>query len=523
MMSRSFFRTAMLCAAFFLLPFAAHAAGCASAKNLALEGTTISSVEPVTSGKLMPPYGAALADLPAFCRVVGLMRPTSDSVIRFEVWLPSAGWNERLMGVGNGGFAGSIAYGQMASALRLGFAVAGTDTGHEGEAQDAGWAYRHPEKIADFGYRGLHLMTLQAKSVVAAVYGKAAGHAYFDACSDGGREALMEAQRFPEDYDGILAGAPANNWTRLLTSSIDIAQTMYGDPAGYISTMKLPTINHAVLAACDALDGVKDGIVSNPEKCKFNPTTLLCKGEETLGCLTAPQVKTLTKLYAGGVTRDGSPIFPGLMPGSELPGWPAWVTGSGPGGGAGYAANYFRYMVTGDPKWEILNADAGAMLKQAQTVTGHDVDAVDPDLSKFVARGGKLIIYHGWNDPAISPVNSIAYLSSVRQKMGASVDTSVALYMVPGMEHCVGGSGPSNFGQLGLSPARGSGSGMLDVLEGWVEKAVAPGPVLTAKFTGPGKAAVATMTRPLCPYPQTAKYDGKGDPNAPESFACTLN
>ena len=511
--------TTLCTAALLLLPLTAHAAGCLSAKDLALEATTISSAEEVTSGKLTPPYGAPLAELPAFCRVIGVLRPTSDSVIRFEVWLPTGAWNSRLMGIGNGGFAGSIGYGQMASALRLGFAVAGTDTGHQAEAQDAGWAYHHPEKVADFGYRGLHLTTLRAKSIVGAVYARAATHAYFDACSDGGREALMEAQRFPEDYDGILAGAPANNWARMLSASIDLAQTMYADPAGYISSMKLPAINRAALAACDTLDGVKDGIVSNPASCKFDPATLLCKDEETLSCLTAPQVKTLTRLYTGGVTRDGSPIFPGLLPGSELPGWPSWITGSGPGGGAGYANNYFRYMVTSDPKWDVLTADPAAMLQQAQTTTSHDLDATDPDLSKFAARGGKMIMYHGWNDPAISPWNSIAYLKSVHEKMGSQADKAVTLYMVPGMEHCAGGTGPSSFGQLGLPPAR-TGSGILDTLEAWVEHGTTPGPVLTARFTGTGKAAVATTTRPLCPYPQAAKYDGKGDPNLPGSFSC---
>ena len=424
------------------------------------------------------------------------------------------------MGVGNGGFAGTIGYGQMASALRLGFAVAGTDTGHQAEAQDAGWAFHHPEKIADFGYRGLHLMTVRAKQVVAAVYGKAPGYAYFDACSDGGREALMEAQRFPEDYNGILAGAPANNWARMLSASVGLAQTMYGDPAGYISAMKLPAINRAALAACDALDGVKDGIVSDPARCKFNPETLRCNGEETLGCLTAPQLKTLAGLYAGSIGRDGTLIFPGLLPGSELPGWPSWITGSGPGGSAGYPANYFRYMVTSNPKWEILSADQDAMLKQAQAVTSHDLDATDPDLSRFAATGGKMLMYHGWNDPAISPWNSIAYLKSVHEKMGPAAETTVALYMVPGMEHCAGGTGPSSFGQLGLPAARGPGSGMLDALQGWVEKGKTPGPVLAARFTGIGKAAVATITRPLCAYPRVARYDGKGDPNAPESFAC---
>ena len=505
-----------------MLPAVARADGCSAAKTLTLEQTTVSIAEPLTAGKLTTPYGDANGNLPAFCRVAGVLRPTSDSIIHFEVWLPSTGWNGRLLVVGNGGFAGSVNYGQMAASLRLGYATASTDTGHEGGAEDASWAFRHPEKIVDFGYRALHLTTLRAKSILAAVYGHPAQHAYFDSCSNGGREALMEAQRFPDDYDGILAGAPANNWTTMITAGIDVAQTMIGDPAGYIPAMKLPAINRASLAACDAGDGVKDGVVSDPTHCRFDPAVLLCKGEPALDCLTAPQIRTLNKVYAGGATRDGKPLFPGIVPGAEAD-WLYWITGTAAGASASYPVNYFRYMVTNDPAWNILNADPAASLQQARQTTSRDLDAIDPDLSRFAAHGGKLIVYHGWNDPAISPWNSIAYVKSVRDKMGAAVDAAVALYMVPGMEHCVGGPGLNSFGQLGLSPAKGAGSGIRDALEGWVEASKVPGPILAAHFTGTGRAAVATTTRPLCPYPQSAKYDGKGDPNLPESFACRID
>src|SRR6202790_3523268 len=248
------------------------AADCAAMKNLNLENTTFTVAEPVTSGTLtiaddVPP----MHGLPAFCRVTGIMRPTRDSDIRFEVWMPKEGWNGRLLGSGNGGFAGSIYYQQLEGYLKRGFAVAGTDAGHQAEATDASWAYGHPEKVKDFGWRSIHLMTERAKQIITAYYGKPQTKAYFDACSDGGREALMEAQRFPEDYDGILAGAPANAWSTMLAAAIAALQTLVGDPRAYIPDAKLAAIQQASLAACDALDGVKDGIINDPAKCHFDP------------------------------------------------------------------------------------------------------------------------------------------------------------------------------------------------------------------------------------------------------------
>ena len=519
----------------------ALAADCAKLQTLTLPDTTITSAESVAAGAFTAPTGQVTAELPSFCRVAGVLRPTSDSVIRFEVWLPEAKWNGRLLGVGNGGFAGSISYGQMASNLKHGYATSATDAGHQAEAEDASWAYRHPEKIVDFGYRAIHLTALRSKEVVAAFYGKPETKSYFDACSDGGREALMEAQRFPEDYDGILAGAPANNWAHMVAGGFAVSKQMNADPEAYLSSFKLAAINRASLAACDAQDGLKDGVVSDPRNCHFDPAVLLCKGEEDASCLTQPQIDSLKHIYAGGSSKNGEPIFPGLMPGDENPTWHDWVLGNAPGGAGGnnYLQGYFRYMVWQDPTWAPLTADVDASLARAVQTVGGPIDAIDPDLSKLAARGGKLLIYHGWNDPAISPLNSIQYVQAVQKQMGSAASNVVQLYMVPGMEHCAGGPGPNSFGQLGLPAAAGPGTGMLDALERWVEDGKQPGTILAAKSlpakvtaakdtvkrpaasTRTHAAAAPSLTvRPLCPWPQEQQYNGSGNPNAPAGFSC---
>ena len=500
-----------------------HAADCAALKDLALPNTTITLAEHVTSGTLAPPDTAPLNKLPAFCRVAGVLRPTSDSAIHFEVWLPDQDWNGRLLGTGNGGFAGSIYYRQMGGYLMRGFAVSGSDAGHRAEAGDASWAFGHPEKVKDFGWRAVHLTAGIAKQIIQAYYGKPQSKAYFDACSDGGREALMEAQRFPEDYDGILAGAPANYWSHLIGAAVAATQSLTADPRAYISDVKLPAIQKASLAACDALDGVKDGIVGDPSKCRFDPSVLLCKGEESPDCLTQPQIGALKSLYAGAIDHQGATLFPGLTMGDET-GWGIWVVGEGPGASAAalYAQNDFRYIVTGNPKWNALEVDLDDAVRQSTQKTAADLDSNDPDLSRFAARGGKLIIYHGWNDPAISPLNSIAYYQSVQQKMGAEkADSFTRLYMAPGVEHCTGGPGPGGFGQLGIPTAKGAKFGLFDALEDWVEKDAAPQDIFATRYaSGEAGGMKPAMTRPLCAYPQVAKYNGSGDPNDAASFAC---
>jgi hypothetical protein len=503
-------------------PAAFAASDCTSLKNMTFPDATLTAAEAVTAGSLELQGLEPLTSLPAFCRVRVTLHPTTDSTIRFEAWLPQESWNGRLLNVGNGGFAGSISYGQMANNLRRGYATAGSDAGHQADAEDASWAYQHPEKIADFGYRAVHLTALLSKAVVTAYYAKTQEKSYFDACSDGGREALMEAQRFPDDYDGILAGAPANNWAHMLVNGLALTQANSRDPAAYISSLKLPAITQAALNACDGLDGLKDGVISDPERCRFDPAVLQCKKAEDSSCLTPPQIHALRMIYSGAKDSKGVTIFPGLMPGDENPSWHDWVLGNAPAGASGtnYLSGYFRYMVLNDPTWNPLTADVDTSLQTAIDRSGKDVDAIDPDLSRFAAHGGKLIMYHGWNDPAIAPLNSVQYLAEVKRTMGSvKADAVVRLYMVPGMEHCVGGPGPNIFGQLGLAGAEGEGTGAMDLLQIWVERGKAPGPILAVKASGTHEAP-ARIVRPVCPYPQETWYDGKGDPKMPESFAC---
>ncbi len=499
------------------------AADCSALKNLKLQNTEITVADPVTSGALEIPGEAPLRGLPAFCRVAGILRPTSDSEIRFEVWMPAQDWNVRYLGVGNGGFAGSIGYQQIATYLKRGFAVAGSDAGHQADSTDASWAYGHPEKVKDFGWRAVHLTAVRARQIITAYYGKPEQKAYFEACSDGGREALMEAQRFPEDYDGILAGAPANEWSTMLATGVAGLQNLIGDPTRYISDKKLPAIQKAALNACDALDGVKDGVIANPSQCHFDPEVLLCKAGNQLDCLTQPQIDALRKLYEGNKDSQGKLIFPGYTMGDETA-WKTWIVGTDPVGSLSseFVQNDLRYIVTGDPKWNVLTADIDTTLRESREKSAADLDSTNPDLSKFAARGGKLILYHGWNDPAISPWNTIAYYNAVKRTMGEEKANSFTrLYMIPGMEHCYGGPGASAFGQYGMGTAKGPANGLFDSLENWVEKGLPADDVAATKFApGPDGAMKVVMTRPLCAYPAVAKYKGAGDTTDAANFTC---
>jgi Tannase and feruloyl esterase len=504
-------------------PLLLSAADCNSLKSLHLENTTINLAESVDSGSIAIPGTAPITGLPAICRVAGVLHPSSDSTIRFELWLPAQDWNGRFLGVGNGGFAGTIYYSQLAAYVKRGFAAAGSDAGHQAEATDASWAYGHPEKIKDFGWRAVHLTRLRSAEIIAAFYGKRENKAYFDSCSDGGREALMEAQRFPEDYDGILAGAPANEWSTMVASGVSGLQVRQLNPHAYFSDFKLPAIQRAALDACDALDGVKDGIINDPSKCHFDPQVLLCKSGDELDCLTPPQIESLKSIYSGSKDAHGKTVFPGFTPGDEA-GWAEWVIGKDPTGASAfrYVENYFRYMITGDPKWSAATADFATSLRQSREKGAPDLDATSADLGKFASHGGKLILYHGWNDQAISPWNTINYYESVEQKMGADKAGSfLRLYMAPGVEHCAGGPGPSFFGQFGLETAKGPKYGLFDSLVDWVEKGAPDEGVTATKFGDDEKGTPkVVMTRPLCAYPKVAKYSGTGDSNDASSFTC---
>jgi len=505
---------------------------CQKLSALKIADTTIASAQGFAAGAFVgtpaPFSGADLTalykTLPPFCHVVAVAKPTADSDIKIEIWLPSSGWNGKLQGIGNGGFAGLIDEMQLGVALKHGYAATATDTGHTGSPIDAAWALGHPEKVIDFGNRGVHEMTRVAKAVVKAYYAKAPRRSFFAGCSDGGREALMEAQRYPEDYDGILAGAPANNWTPLLTTAAYDTQALTMDAASFIPPAKIATIADAVNKACDGLDGVRDGILNDPRQCQFDPATIQCKGEDSDKCLTAAQVVTLKKLYAGTPDSSGQVVFPGYLPGAEegQGGWGLWITGPAPGKSlmAAFANGFFSAFVYEKSDWDLKTFGVDAGLKAATEKTAQALNATDLDLKAFQARGGKLILYHGWNDPAISAMNTVNYYESLIQRMRQKeVDSFARLYMVPGMQHCGDGPGPNSFGQVGELKFDDPTHSVDAALERWVEKGEAPGKIIASKAASKG-AEKEKMTRPLCPYPQSAKYKGSGEANDAGSFAC---
>jgi feruloyl esterase len=366
-------------------------------------------------------------------------------------------------------------------------------------------------------------MTVAGKALAAAFYGRPVAHAYFNGCSNGGRQALMEAQRFPEDYDGIIAGAPANDFTHLLAQAIFNRQATEFDPAGYIPAAKVPAIEVATLAQCDSKDGVEDGVVDDPTACVFRPASLLCKGAESDACLTAPQVAAIQKLYAG--PRGAVPVHPGLVAGGATgPGsWPLWVTGPEPGKSliGTFGTQFFRNMVFEDPAWDFRNFQLERDTRVVDAKLARTLNATDPDLSAFRKRGGKLVIWHGWSDPAISPLNAIRYYDSVRAKMGAGeTDAFVRLFMLPGVQHCDGGPGPTGFN--GANALKRDAEHDVNVaLERWVEEGVAPSRIVAAKYkTSAEPASGVARTRPLCPYPQVARYKGEGSTDEAENFTC---
>ena len=510
-----------------LLPLAAApapGATCESLTKLALPATTIASAQPVAAGPLALPQGPP-ADVPAFCKVAGSIKPSADSDIQFEVWLPMSGWNGKFKGASNGGFAGYLDLRSLARAVTLGYAAAATDTGHRGTPTDATWALGHPEKVADFGYRAIHEMTVAGKAIAAAFYGRPVSRAYFNGCSNGGRQALMEAQRFPEDYDGIIAGAPANDFTHLLAQAVFNRQATESDPAAYIPASKVPAIETATLAQCDAKDGVEDGVVDDPTACVFRPAALLCPSGAPASdsCLTAPQVSAIEKLYAG--PRGAVPVHPGLVAGGATgPGsWPLWVTGPEAGKSliGTFGTQFFRNMVFEDPSWDFRSFQVERDTKIVDPKLARTLNATDPDLSAFRKRGGKLVIWHGWSDPAISPLNAIRYYESVQAKMGArETDAFARLFMLPGVQHCDGGPGATGFN--GANAIKRDAEHDVNVaVERWVEEGVAPAQIVAAKFKTPAEpASGVARTRPLCPYPQVARYKGTGSTDEAGNFAC---
>lgn len=514
-----------------LVPTAALAqAPCESLANLKLINATITSATSVGTGEYKPPPSPGLPTptqkLPAFCRVAGVAKPTSDSEIHFEVWLPARNWNGNFEQIGNGGFAGTIPYAGMATPLLKGYATAATDDGHTNGA-DQSWAIGHPEKVNDFGYRAVHETSVQAKAILRAFYGKNATRNYFVGCSEGGREGLTEAQRYPADFHGIVAGAPAIHWDSLQLRGAWDAQALLATPESYIPPAKLPVLQSAAITACDTIDGAKDGFIENPELCHFDPAVIQCKGDDAPNCLTSAQVQAAAKIYGPlKNSQTGAILSEGFSPGVEAfpANWIVWITGArAPQLGVGKAlgAFFFRDFVFEDPKWDVQSLNLDRDSKAADDKFGDILNSDSPNLKEFKKRGGKLIQYHGWGDAAIPPQGSVDYFENVQKAMG-NTQGFYRLFMVPTMSHCAGGPGATIFGNAGgvIPPDDDAEHDVAVALDRWVEKGVAPDHIIATGFVDNTPAKGVAMTHPLCPYPQMAHYKGTGDTKNAANFVC---
>jgi feruloyl esterase len=475
---------------------------CEELRTLRLAHTSITAAGLVAAGDFSRPIrrdGIKPPSLPSFCRVTAILQPSGDSNVKAEIWLPVSGWNGKLEANGNGGWTGSISSSALATGLARGYATAMSNLGHEGSSAE--FALGHPEKLIDYGYRAAHEMTVAAKAIVASYYGKAAKYSYWTGCSAGGRSALMEAQRFPNDFDGIIAGSPGLNWTGRATQAIWIAQAAHKDEASYIPPEKYTLVHNAVLQACDSLDGLSDGVLDDPTRCHFDPRKLLCKGPDISGCLTEPQVQTALTIYSDVIDpQTQQPVFHGFQRGSEL----GWRTMAGPRPFQ-IGLDFFRYVIFRKPDWDYKTFRFGADLARIDGETKAILNPMNPNLRPFIEHGGKMIQYHGWNDPQIEPASSVAYYQSVlkAQGSGGAVQGSYRLFMVPGMAHCSGGEGASNFD-------------MLAALENWVEKGSPPGRIDAWRI----REGKIDRRRPLCPFPQIPTYKGSGDPDDAQNFVC---
>jgi feruloyl esterase len=499
-------------------------ATCEGLAALTMADTTITLAQSVAAGAFVPTVrgggpgapagggrGPQFTDVPAFCRVQATLRPTSDSEIKMELWLPAAsgapGWNGKFRGTGNGGLGGGagVNAGQLAAGVRAGYAAAGNNTGHDG---DSSYALDHPEKIKDFGYRSAHEMTVASKTLIKAFYGTDARLSYMAEGGGGTIAALSSAQRYPADYDAVAVTGMSSYLTRHTFGQMWIWQATHKDAASFIPPEKYSVLHRAALDRCDALDGLKDGIIGDVLHCKFDPGVTICKGSGTSdqpGCLTAPQVEAARKIYAGPKNpRTGEEIYSPLYPGSEL-GWGQLAGGDLP---LGIPVEFFKFYVLRDPNWDYktrpINFDSDVTASNRPEI--QPVNAVDPDLGKFFARGGKLLLVDGWNDTAVPPKVAVNYYNAVVAKLGAkAVKESMRFFMVPGMGHGPGTAGPDNFNFNALS-----------LIEQWKENGKAPDQLIVSHF----KDGMEVGKRLVCQYPQTAMYKGSGNQEDPASYSC---
>ena len=470
---------------------------CDGLASLMLPNMTVTSASTIAPGAFAAPSGRgaeAFKMLPTFCRVVASLKPTSDSDIKIEVWMPANNWNGKLQSVGNGAWAGVFSYPALATAVAAGYAAASTDTGHTGNNPD--FIPGHPEKLIDFVHRAPHEMTVAAKGIINAFYGSAPKYSYWNGCSTGGRQALTEAQRYPNDYDGIIAGAPAAYVTRLQGMQVWAAQQANRTPTSNIPKEKFSLLHNAVLAACDGIDGVKDGVLEDPTKCKFDPEVLACREGDGPGCLNAEQVQTARNMYTGP-SLNGKNIFPGVERGSEM----GFDMIAGPKA-MSLAVEMYKYAAF-NGNWDLKDFKLEDV-ERFEKDKGPAVNSVDPNLKQFFAHNGKLLMYHGWGDPGVPPMGTVNYFNNVTKTVGAAqANGGMRLFMIPGMGHCGGGDGTTTFD-------------MVTALGKWNEERKAPQTIPASRIRD-GK---VDRTRPLCAYPQMAVYKGTGSTDEAASFIC---
>ena len=490
----------MLTVTLMLLAGASSPATCDSLRTLSTPQVTVTAAETVPAGVFVQPPapGAATATtqhpepIPRHCRVKLTLKPSSDSNIYSELWMPADGWNGKLLVVGNGGFAGSIqGYGDMQVALRLGYATAATDTGHNtADGPNGMFALGHPEKIVDFAYRALHETTVESKRLIRTFYNRTPQYSYYKGCSTGGRQGIMAATRFPDDYDGIIAGALANRHIHMHTAGSARQIELARHPDMAISPEKAQMVSDAVMNKCDLLH---EGFLNNPQQCTFDFSKFLCKGAESNECLTQPQLKAVEMFYGGVKNGKGEVIFAGQVLGNPLTPQRSSQTVN--------VSDTVRIWAFQNADYDWRTFDIDRDMPVIDQKIGF-VDATDPDLKKFKAHGGKLLLYAGWGDTGITPKNTVEYYESVVNKMGkAETNDFTRLFMVPGMGHCRGGNGPDTFDTIGT-------------LETWREKGTTPAAIAATNKT-------SGLSRPLCPYPQYAKYKGSGDLKEAANWACT--
>jgi Tannase and feruloyl esterase len=487
-------------------------ASCESLASLALPNAKVDQAQTVAPGAFVPPTAGATAtggrgaaaarlysSLPSFCRVTATLTPSPDSDIKVEVWLPMAGWNGKFQAVGNGGWAGVISYPALAQAVAGGYASASTDTGHAGNS--GAFALGHPEKVIDFGYRAVHEMTVHAKTIINTYYGNAPRLSLWNGCSQGGRQGITEAQRYPADYDGIVAGAPAVNGMMLHVARVMIGQTVHRSADSYVPPEKYSMIHDAVLQACDAHDSVKDGVLEDPTRCHFDPKVLECKGADSPSCLTSAQVETARALIEPVKhPKTGAVVFPALLqPGSEL----GWATLAGPQP-INTVQDAFKYIVFKDPNWDWRRFNAASDIDLTISSDNGVINSAESNLQPFFSRGGKLLIYQGWADQQVAAMNAVNYFKGVAKATGKSSEAnSIQLYMVPGMGHCAGGPGTDTFDKIAA-------------MEQWIDKGLAPDKIIASHVTN----GAVDRTRPLCPYGKVAKWNGSGSTDDAANFAC---